>query len=301
MSPSTFINLSATALSALILLIAGGKAAIAQVFTIDTNQSSVTISGTVMGAAITPQGPGSLAGVIGGTLQTALAANKIQFTGQSKILAETNGSWQPKSDGTAGSEPADYGGSVNLGLATGLAALRNVQLDVISTNVDVNAGKFDSSSLTFFFPSNAVSALAYNITGLNKHGVAALTGYATNKVTSLASLTTVGSQQVLTIPVDATFMLKLVTPNDTIIRLQGQIVATQGSQPAPLKVQSFAVTNQAILLQWQAAPGQQFIVQSTTNLTGGWQTNATIVTPASGANTYTGAAVGPVKFFRLAK
>ena len=272
----------------------------AQVFTLDTNRSSVTISGTVLGGVITNQGPGSLTTTIAGTINASVTGSTITFTGQSQILAQTNGSWQPAPDGSAGSAPADYGGQATLSFASGDAALRNVQLDVTSPAITLNGGQFDSTMLVFAFPSNAVSSLAYNVVGLiSKHGTLALTGYATNKVTAESSLSTVGGQQTLTIPVDATFYLKLLSANDTVIRLQGQLVAVQSSQ-APLQVQSVTVQNQTLLLQWQASPGQQFQVQSSVNLTG-WTNAATITTPASGMNTFTGTVVGPLGFYRLAK
>lgn len=272
----------------------------AQVFTLDTNQSSITISGSVIGGSISEQAAGSLTTQISGTLQVALVGNTIQFTGQSQILALTNGSWQPKADGTAGSQPADFGGKASLGFASGLAALRGVRLDVLSPAINLNGSQFDSTNLTFLFPSNSTSSLSYNVSGLvSKQGAIALIGYATNKVTALSSLSRVGDQQVLSIPVDATFYLTLVSANDTVIRLQGQLVAVRNAQ-APLQVQSFIVQSQAVLLQWQGAGGQQFQIQSSTNLTA-WQTNATLVTPASGSYTWTGSVAGPVQFFRLAR
>ena len=138
-----------------------------------------------------------------------------------------------------------------------MAALRNVQLDVISPAIPLSGGQFDSTNLTFFFPSNSTSSFSYNVTGfITKQGSIALVGYATNKVTALSSLTTVGSQQVLTIPVDATFYQEVSTPNDTVIRLQGQLVATRNAQ-APLQVQSFTLRSQAVLLQWQGAPANK--------------------------------------------
>jgi len=273
----------------------------AQGFTVDTNQSSITISGSVAGGAITNQGPGSLTTAIGGTVQLALVGNTIQFTGQSQILTEINGSWQPTADGTAGSAPADYGGAVNLGIASGFAAIRNVQLDVTSPAINISGGQFDSTSLIFQFPSNSLSSLAYNVTGfVTKHGTLALTGYATNKVTTLGKLATVNNQQTLTIPVNATFYFKLLSANDTIITLQGQLVAVQGGGQTPLQVQSVAVQNQTISLQWSGTPGQQFQIQSTTNL-GTWFTNQTGVSSASGTYAWTGAITGPVGFYRLAK
>ncbi len=296
-----FIRFLTAAFGSFLALSEAATSATAQVFNMATNQSTVTISGSVIGGTITNQGPGSLTTTIGGTLQVSLVGNTIQFNGQSQILAQTNGNWQPNADGTAGSAPADFGGGANLGIAAGVAALRNIQLDVISPAIPISGGQFDSSSLTFLFPSNSLSSLAYNVSGLlTKHGSVPFTGYATNKVTALGSLATVGNQQKLTIPVDATFYLKLVSANDTVIRLQGQLVAVQSAQAGPFVLQSFAVQNQAVTFQWQGAPGQQFQVQCSTNFLT-WQTNATIVTPAAGTYTWTGAVTGPLKFFRLVK
>lgn len=281
-------------------LIGIGIGARAQVFTLETNLSTVTISGSVIGGVISNQGPGSLTTTIGGSIQVQLNGSSIQFIGQSEILAETNGSWQPLADGSAGSALADFGGTASTAFASGVAALRNVQLDLISPVINLSGGQFDSTNLTFLFPSNALSSLAYNATGLlSKHGSIALTGYATNRVTALSTLTTAGSQQTLTIPVDATFYLKVLSANDTVIRLQGQLMATQSVQ-APLTVQSIAVQNQSLLIKWQASPGAQFQIQSSTNLTA-WRTNATVTTSSSGVYTWTGSISGPLQFLRLAK
>lgn len=273
-----------------------------QVFTIDPTQSSVTISGTVAGGTIAAQAAGSLTAKVDGTIRATLNGGNLQFPGQSVIAAQTNGSWQPLHDGSAGSAPADFGGKASLvgGLASGLAALRNIQLDVFAAPIPVNGGKFDSSSLTFGFLTNAMSSLDYNVSGLlSKSGSVPLTGYATNKVTALASLSTSGNQLTMTIPVDATFYFTLVSANDTVIRLQGQLVATQAVQGS-FQVQGLTVTSQGVLLQWQASAGQQVQVQSSTNLQA-WATNATITTAASGLYTWTGAVSGPLNFFRLAK
>jgi hypothetical protein len=286
------------ALSAIMVL--HGLCGRAQVFILDPEQSLVTISGSVLGGTITNQGPGSLTTKFAGTILVSVTGGSLQFLGGSQIAAQTNGSWQPKADGTAGSEPADFGGYANVGIAAGNAALRNILLDLISPPLTLNAGQFDSSSLIFFFPSNATSSLAYNVTGLlNKQGTISLTGYATNKITALSSLTSSGSQQILTIPVDATYFFKALTANDTVIRLKGQLVGVQTGATA-LQVQSIAVQQHSLLLQWQGAPGTQFQVQSSTDLLA-WRTNATIVTPAAGNYTWTGAISGPLQFFRLAK
>ena len=272
-----------------------------QVFTLDTNLSSVTISGSVAGGTITPQAAGSLTGKIGGNLQVALTGSTIQFIGGSQIMSETNGSWQPLADGSAGSAPADFGGAASLGIASGVAALRNILLDVVSPAINLSGGNFDSTNLTFLFPTNATSSLAYNVSGLlSKKGTLALTGYATNKVTALSSLTTTGGQQTLTIPVDATFYFTLLSANDTAIRLQGQLVATRAAV-VPLTVGSIALLSGSAVLEWTGSPGATFLIESSTGLGGTWVTNATIVTPSSGTYTWTGAVSGPLRFFRLAK
>jgi hypothetical protein len=277
-----------------------GLPVFAEVFTVDPSQSSITISGSILGYAFAEQGSGSLATAYGGTIQTALGGGTIQFTGQSLILAQTNGSWQPKSDGSAGSEPANYGAVANAGIATAKAALRNVQFDVISPVISVTGGQFDSRSLTFLFPSNATSALAYNVTGLiNQSGVKALTGYATNKVTSQSTLATAGNQQTLTIPVDATFQFTLISANDTTVNLKGQLVAAR-STTAPPAVQSVKVQAQTVTLQWQDSPSQQFRVLSSTDLKT-WLTNAANVTSSTTAYTWSGPATAAKQFFRLAK
>ncbi len=285
----------------LLSLTSGTTIAFAQVFTIDTNRSSITISGSVLGSSISSQGPGSLTTSAGGSIQAVATASTIQFVGQSVILAGISGSWQPNADGTAGSQPANFGALANTALGTGVAALRNVQLDVISPVIDINGGQFDSSSLTFLFPSNATSSFGYRVSGgfLSPSGALPLTGYATNKVTQLATLTVAGNQQTLVLPVNTTFYLKLVSPNDIIVTLQGQIVAVQNA-PSPLMVQSIAVQSNTVTLQWQSGPGGQFQIQSSPDLKT-WLTNAAGVTSATGTYTWSGPATNPVQFLRLAQ
>jgi hypothetical protein len=274
--------------------------AFAQIFTIDTNQSSVTISGSILGYPFQEQGPGSLTTSYQGTVQTALVAGTIQFTGQSLIQAQNSGSWQPKADGSAGSEPANYGATASAGFATVTTALRNVQFDAISPVINVASGQFDASSLTFSFPTNAASTLAYNVTGLiSMSGAKPLSGYATNTVASQATLAGSGTQQTLTIPVDATFLFTLVSENDTTVSVKGQLVATRATT-TPLAIQSIKVQAHMATLQWQSAPGEQFQVQSSTNLKT-WQTNAANVTSATGTYTWSGAATAAQQFFRIAK
>lgn len=286
----------------LFTLTAGLTPVVADVFTIDTNQSSLTVTGSVQGASFAQQGPGSLTTKYGGTIQAVQTANTIQFTGLSAITAHNSGSWQPLTNGVAGSAPANYGATASLagGFATALAALRLMLLDVTSPPISVNSGQFDSRDLTFLFPTNATSTLDYKVSGLvNSAGSKPLTGNATNNVASLATLTTVGNQQTLTILVNAKFFFTLVSANDTIVDIAGQIVAHRAAV-APLLIQSITVRTQVVTLQWQSAPGQLYQVQSSTNLAT-WQTNAVNVTSATTAYSWRGTNTAPMGLFRLAQ
>ncbi|HTL56308.1 MAG TPA: hypothetical protein VL361_11560 [Candidatus Limnocylindrales bacterium] len=291
-------------MSAAFLLVsgfAGLKTASAQTFLINSNQSSITISGTVLGTQIMSQGPSSLTAKVGGTLEAAVAGSSIEFVGQSQIHVNNSGTWQPKADGTAGSEPANYGAMGTTILGSGVAALRDVLLDLTNGSIAINNGQFDSSSLTLFFPTQATSTFAYNVSGLlSQHGVELLTGYATNKVTTMGTINGPAGQQTITIPVNATFVFSLVSAGDTVVTLKGQLVATQAAQVPPLVIQSFTVQNQIIALQWQGSAGQQFKVLSSSDFNT-WQTNLINAAFANGIYTWTAPATNPIQFLRLAR
>jgi hypothetical protein len=293
------------------LIVAGGLAlgvalvpAMADVFTLDTNQSSLTISGTVQGASLAQQGAGSLTTQYGGTIEATQAASSIQFPGQCLIAAMNTGNWQPLADGSAGLAAANYGASVNLaaGLVKVKAALRSLVLDVTSPALSFNStGQFASTNLTFLIPTNANSALSYLVTGLmNSSGSTALSGQSTNNVTTLATLVTNGEAQILTIPVNAQFTFSANSTNDTILNLAGQLVAfrTAAAVATAPVLQSLTVQTQVVTLQWQAPAGQQFQVQSSTDLMA-WQTNAVNVTSGSSNYTWSGPATGANGYFRL--
>src|ERR1043166_6537110 len=67
----------------------------AEVFTVDSTQSTVSISGTVAGQTLHEQGAGSLTTHYQGTLVADVGVDTIQFPGQSQVVAINNGSWQP--------------------------------------------------------------------------------------------------------------------------------------------------------------------------------------------------------------
>jgi hypothetical protein len=93
----------------------------------------------------------------------------------------------------------------------------------------------------------------------------------------------------LTIPIDATFVLSLVSENDSTLRLVGKLVAINTGE-TPLEVGSIKLENQTITLQWESAAGQQFQIQSSTDL-GAWQPEGT-VTSATGTYSWSGTVNG---------
>jgi hypothetical protein len=197
-------------------------------FTVDTSQSHVSITGNVMGAPIQPQAPGSLTAHYAGTLLAEVNGNTIQFPGQSQVLALDSGSWQPLADGSAGSEPANYGGTASRFLATGVAAVRDVQVDVTSGALALVNGSFDTQGITVSIPDGASSSMAYRVEGsIDDSGSVALDGESASGQAAQGSLMMVGSQQVLTIPIYYRFFFSLMSPNDTAVTLTGQLVATR--------------------------------------------------------------------------
>ncbi|HOP97219.1 MAG TPA: hypothetical protein PL064_05865 [Thermogutta sp.] len=125
------------------------------VFTIDQAQSSLTISGTLLGNPLQEQAPGSLTTDYFGTIVADVTDTTIEFVGGSEIRANDSGTWQPAEGGEAGSAPANYGAQASLLFISGVAALRHIVLDVASPPLPITGGTFPSESMTFSFPTNA--------------------------------------------------------------------------------------------------------------------------------------------------
>ncbi len=202
--------------------------AFAAVFTVDPAQSSITLSGNVIGYAFQEQGAGSLTAQFEGTLNAEVTDVSIAFTGTSVLIARNSGDWQPMANGDDGNAPANYGAKASAGFASAIAAVRNAQFDAISPPLPITGGTFNSGSLAFQFLTNSQGSLDYKVSGLvSLKGGLPLEGLATNKVTTQATIATSGSTQTLTIPVDTDFFFKLLSANDTKLTLSGQLVATR--------------------------------------------------------------------------
>lgn len=198
------------------------------VFTVDPSQSYVSVSGSVVGNALEPQGAGSLTTHCQGSLLVEVGANAIQFPGQSQVVALDSGNWEPLADGSDGGAPANFGGAASFFLTDGVAAARHVQADMASGSIVLVNGQFDTAGITFLIPAGAGSSLAYRVTGaIDDSGAITLDGQSATGQVAQGSIATVGGQAVLTLPIRYTFKFSLVSNDDTTVNLTGQLVATR--------------------------------------------------------------------------
>jgi hypothetical protein len=197
-------------------------------FTIDPAQSSISLSGTVVGTTVKEQAPGSLTTSFSGSVTAELTDSTITFTTAGLVIANNNGEWEPKANGAVGKEPANYGAAAQIAGAAGTAAARNIQFQLSSASLALADGSFDASAIVFQFPTNSPATLAYRTAGfLSLSGSESLSGVGTNRNTTKATLATNGDIQTLTIPIEADFYFKLIVPNDTKLTISKQLVATR--------------------------------------------------------------------------
>lgn len=272
-----------------------------QDFTLDEARSVVVLSGTVAGSGIQEQAAGSLTTRFGGVFKVSRTPGNLVLLPGSTVSATVNGNWQPGVGGGAGSAPANYGGKADAFIASATAALRNVQLEVTSGTLTLSAGAFDSSALVFSFPAAAAAALDYKVSGLvSMSGSKALSGLAANKVTTQGSLKTLadGSEE-LTVPVAAELVLKLVSANDTLIRLTGQLVAVRkGGTTVPALFSGVTVVSNQVTLRWSGPAGASFRVEASDDLRTWLEQAGGATTEASGYS-WRAAAPGGLRFYRL--
>lgn len=267
------------------------------VFTVDSTQSQISLSGQIAGYPMTSQGAGSLTTTYSGNLNATVSGSTIQFTGSSTITAKTNGIWQPAVGGGSGSALADYGAQAATFAGTAYGAARNIVLDTTSPLLTLTGTNFDSSALVFLFaPSSASSFDYYTALG---HGAFSLVGNSTNSIANGASLSTNGNVLKLVIQLNAQFAFTLLSTGDTPLTLTGKIVATN-LLTAPTIISSFVLTNQSAVLTVQNASTQSQL-QISTNLTS-WLPASGTVSNNLGATIFTTPlSGGRQSFFRVKK
>jgi hypothetical protein len=263
-------------------------------YDLDPARSTVTLSGTVSGAQMTQQGPGSLTTRIDGIVRANTTATTIQFTGGSLLDALTNGVWQPAPGGGTGSAAADFGAQANAGFVTVRGALRNVILDVTNAApVALNNGTFSAESLVFSFPTNSSSTIDFTA-GFLGSGSRSLAGNSTNRTATVGTLANTAQGETLTINVDATFFLSLVQDNDTTLRIQGSLVGVRRSAP---QINASFGPNNTLVFRVSAANNTAKL-QRSTNLRD-W-TDVTVTPTVEGdSKIYRVPAAGAFEFFRI--
>jgi len=265
---------------------------------IDPTQSHIVLSGTATGVPLQEQAPGSLSNTVHGVLRIAVSNSVIQFDAGTRVIPDTNGSWQPLPDGRAGSAPGCFGGAAESPLAFAVIALRGVELLITSDPIPVESDHFKASGLLFQFPTDSIGLLSYRVTGfLQYQDGFQLEGLATNGVAQLGEWTDSGLPAQVRIPLDATYRFGLLSDNDSTLRVQGVIVATEAS-PVPPEIVSMGVVEGAFRVLLKGTPGGVVTVQQSTDMVV-WETAGEVAVPSSETAFWSTPATGERYFFRF--
>ena len=246
-------------------------------FTLDAARSEVSISGTIAGFPLNPQGAGSLETRYEGEITADRRTGSIEITGGS-VRAQDSGDWAPEAGGAPGSAPANYGaesaGVVNIPdvalpvTVNILTAIRNLEFVPRSDMQTVTGGVFPGSHIVLGTLDGDVdfSAVGTVLGGLvevlNTNGTIALaTNRLTNQSTQAATLTTSGQVETLVIPFDGQFAFSINASNDTQITLTGKWTATRILTPAPTLTGISPLQVQA-----QVTPGERYRWEFATQL-----------------------------------
>lgn len=163
-------------------------------FYVDDGVSALTLAARVSGYGLTlalqgqdPAGQSLTTGYTGTVAADVnLDAGTITISADgTSLAAEDSGNWQPRHDGSAGSEPANYGGRVTVFGASGYAAVRDVMVGG-STNGPEALTAVDGGVYTF--PSRErLSLLAGSVAGyLPRIGGGVLSLHGTTSTTNQA-------------------------------------------------------------------------------------------------------------------
>ncbi len=213
------------------LVLVSFTAARADIFTINPAQSILAISSaTVAGSTATPQGASGFTTSYAGTIDATVTQMSIQFN-SGAADAMVSGNYSPAAGGGAGTAPGDYGGMFTaLGFFPGTFAVRDFVAGLSSNSLSLTGGNFDASQLLLMA---VMGSIDYRVAGLAQMGTGSLAGSSgMNMAAAPGSISLVGGVQTLTIPVDVTFFFTALNPNDSMVRLTGNIVATAVPEPA---------------------------------------------------------------------
>jgi hypothetical protein len=266
----------------------------AEVFTIDSSQSQITLSGKIEGLPFTAQGPGGLTAAYEGNINATVSGSTIQFTGSSMIAAITNGVWQPAAGGAAGSAPADYGAKVTILFSTSYGAGRNIVIDLTSPPLTLAQTNFDSSQVVLSLVTNADNAPVFDYNSSLGSGSLALSGNLTNTVATGSSFSTNGDLLRLVVQINAT----LTATNNSVLTMTGKIVATNSLLvPVPPVITGVFATNQNLVLTVSNATTQSQLLMSTNLST--WSPVSATISTNGGFVIFTTPMSSPSAFYRI--
>jgi hypothetical protein len=266
-----------TALSVVALVIAWSAAidasAVERTYTVDSSQSSVTVSGSMtasgvpifgtVSANIQTQTPGNgLTTTYTGTIRADRGAGTIDFLPSllAPITANNSGNWSPLNDnGDVGTAPANYGGRVSFvgGIVTATFAGRDFQADLSSGPLAITGTSFPISTVDWNFLNN--SRVAYRPSSTVAPGHEDIGGRFID-LSGNGTLEVIGgTTEKLTVPIVGTLNLDLGGGSSATINFNGQIVAT-AMVPEPSTILSgiAGVAGLLCFARWQRYQRQRY-------------------------------------------
>lgn len=210
-------------------------------YDIDPLRSHIQLAGTVSGSAFQEQSAGSLSNAFSGTLVVELTETEIRFPGGSKASVQETQPYAPAPGGANGSAPAAFGAKATVKVAVGpivlnataSAAARTVSFDLESLALSRTPTGFDARGVSFRIPESAGTKLDYRTSGaLTLSGSEPVLGLAANRAAS-GTLAVVEGVETLTIPIDASYLFEILSPNDTEMKFVGEVVAKRRASTEP--------------------------------------------------------------------
>jgi hypothetical protein len=213
------------------LLVPSATHAAPVTYTIDPLQSALTLLGNLTGNTATQQGSGSLTTSFSGSIVADKTGSTILFPGGSTITAANSGSWQPRDDGTTGSQPANYGRTAPGPFSTtAFEAIRSLQLDLFDDTSGLGAtitgGNFASTSFGLEI-DNGESDTQFGLGGSPDLSLVGK-GTANSNGNGQSSVSTSGATETLTLKFSTgSIGYGVNTTGDSSLQFVGTIVATR--------------------------------------------------------------------------
>ena len=186
------------------------------VFTIQPEQSRLTLLSEIVGFNLSRQDAGSLTARYDGTIAADVTASSIQFLGGSNMVAEMHGRYEP------GNAAANYAAqATQFTVSVAETAVRNLRLDALSGAITTDSlGNFPSSAVNVSIVGGNYD---YDANSIGDGSLALAAPGVANAVTGPSTVIAAADGTTrLILPVDVTFSYN--TP-PTTLRLRGQIIA----------------------------------------------------------------------------